>query len=183
MANKQLYFIALIPHEQLRAEVKALKEEMRDRFKAKHALKSPAHLTLQMPFRWDPDQEQKLVTPLTRFASGQTSFQVKLNGFDCFAPRVIFIHPGDPEPIRKVHSALRLVLINELGFDPNRTPKQINPHLTIATRDLTPEAFATAWPEYQKRPFDAEFEVKSLFLLKHNGRFWDIYREFLFATA
>jgi hypothetical protein len=52
--------------------------------------------------------------------------------------------------------------------------------MTIATRDLTEKAFEKAWPEYRPRIFQAGFIVKSLFLLKHNGKFWEINREFLF---
>lgn len=61
MSADPLYFIALVPPLELRARIEALKEEMHRRFGARHALKAPAHLTLQMPFRHSPEQEQELL--------------------------------------------------------------------------------------------------------------------------
>ena len=40
-----LYFIALIPETRIMENVRVLKEEMRLKFNASHALKSPAHIT------------------------------------------------------------------------------------------------------------------------------------------
>ena len=51
-----LYFIALIPGKELKEKVRAVKERMKADYNAGHALKSPAHITLQMPFKrnsWD----------------------------------------------------------------------------------------------------------------------------------
>ena len=55
--GRDLYFIALIPHTGLREEIREIKERMRDEYGAGHALKSPAHITLQMPFKRSPGDE------------------------------------------------------------------------------------------------------------------------------
>jgi len=175
-----LYLIALIPHEELREQIKALKEEMKEQFHAKHALKSPAHITLQMPFKRSEDSELHLINSLYEFAANQEAFRVELSGFDCFSPRVIFINLIDPEPIISVHAKLKKVLIGKMGFKKTDITQDMHPHVTIATRDLSVKNFKKAWLEFEKREFEASFLCKSLFLLKHNGKFWDIYREFLF---
>ena len=72
----QLYFIALIPPPDLREAVLQLKEEMRDRFQAKHALTSPAHITLQMPFKREPAEEVDMIKALGRFAYRQSAFTI-----------------------------------------------------------------------------------------------------------
>ena len=46
-----LYFIAIIPYSELREKVRKVKERMKAEYGAGHALKSPAHITLQMPFK------------------------------------------------------------------------------------------------------------------------------------
>jgi len=179
--SQQLYFIALLPAEELRAEVRELKLEMQRRYGSGHALKSPAHITLQMPFRWDEQQENALCDLLRSFAAGQTSFSTMLDGFDCFSPSVIFLRIVDHEPLSPLQVALKKALI-ESGFIPE-PPKAFpfHPHMTIATRDLTPEAFEKAWPKYRDRSFKAEICIQSLFLLKHNGRHWEVFREFEFG--
>ena len=183
MPNAQLYFLALIPPEPLLTQIKALKEEMRDRYGAGHALKSPAHITLRMPFRWPAGEEAMLIEVLQRFSQGIKPFPVMLDGFDCFAPRVLFCKVVHPPPIVELAESLQYVLQTELGVPPRQPPRPVHPHLTIATRYLTEEAFQRAWPEFRDRPLSASFLAESLFLLKHNGKYWDVYREFAFVNS
>jgi 2'-5' RNA ligase len=180
--NMELYFIALIPARELGEKVRRIKERMKAEYGAGHALKSPAHITLQMPFKRSPEDETLMSGTLRRFVAGEKSFTVDLDGFGAFAPRVIFIKISEPEPVRALHSRLKQVLMTELHFSPAEVMKDVQPHLTIATRDLTKEAFSEAWPELQKEVFKALFDVNSVFLLKHNGRNWDILEEFPFGN-
>ena len=147
---------------------------MRDRYGASHALKSPAHITLQMPFRMDPEKEKDMFICLDKFASEEHSFQIDLNGFDCFSPRVIFIRILDHKTLKDLHHRFKQYVSNELGLQ-TKSPFEFHPHMTIATRDLTEEAFDKAWPEFEHRDFVSQFTSKSVFLLKHNGRFWEVY--------
>lgn len=176
----QLYFIALIPDPTLRDQVRSLKLEMKDRFNAKHALKSPAHITLQMPFRREEIEETKIIKTLGEFATSQNPFTLNLDGFGAFPPRVIFIHISNPAPVIQLHKNLKIILTNSLGFEPKDLIDQIHPHMTIATRDLTSAAFQAAWPEFQDRKFSASFITNGLILLKHNGTQWDIFQKFGF---
>lgn len=181
--ERSLYLIALVPDAALRARVRALKEEMKQRFGASHALKSPAHITLQMPFRRPASFEPDLSRALESLSGGQPVFELSLNGFDCFPPRVLFVKIGNPDPVTQLHSKLQQVLKQDLGFSQGERGFRFHPHMTIATRDLTEGAFREAWPEFSNRSFEASFPVKSLSLLKHNGKTWDIYREFPFEGA
>ena len=177
-----LYFIAIIPDSELRERIRKVKERMKAEYGAGHALKSPAHITLQMPFKRSPEDETSISGALRRFVTGEKSFTVDLDGFGAFAPRVIFIKISEPEPVRALHSRLKQVLITELHFSQAEIMKDVQPHITVATRDLAKEAFSEAWPELQKEEFIASFDVRSIFLLKHNGRNWDILGEFSFGN-
>ena len=153
---------------------------MKTLFGASHALKSPAHITLQMPFRRREEDEQLLIDKLTEFSLSQKSFDILLEGFDCFAPRVIFIKVLNHPPVIALHKKFNEVLKAELNFNNRVLTQKLHPHMTIATRDLSEDAFEKAWPQYRSKKFNGSFSVKSLFLLKHNGKHWDIYREFPF---
>lgn len=179
--RSELYFIALIPGSDLRERVRSLKERMRSDYGAGHALRSPAHITLQMPFKRDAGDESALAAALGKFAFGENPFTVELDGFGCFSPRVIFIRIMKHEAVRSLHGRLKKLLKDELGFLPSEIMNDLQPHITIATRDLTKEAFRDAWPEFQQEEFRGSFEARSLFLLKHNGKSWDILREFPFG--
>lgn len=180
--DTNLYFIALVPGMELRERVLRIKERMKAEFNAGHALKSPAHITMQMPFRRKTDEEPDIVEALSRFAAGEVPFNVHMDGFGCFAPRVIFIKLVSPEPVIGLHRRLRTVLLHSAGFAEGEIMKSLQPHMTVATRDLTKQAFEAAWPEYQNEEFTGSFDVNSIFLLKHNGRNWEIYREFPFRA-
>lgn len=176
--SKELYLIALLPHEELREEVRELKLEMKERFNASHALKAPAHITLQMPFRRDETFEETLISALESFASGQHVFNITLNGFDAFPPRVIFLKIENHQPIADLHSAFQEMLKASLGFSEKELMSRFHPHLTIATRDLSKKMFHKAWPEFKEREFEASFTADRLHLLKHNGKHWELFREF-----
>jgi 2'-5' RNA ligase len=178
-----LLLIALLPEAPLRERIRVLKEEMRWRFGAAHALKSPAHLTLQMPFRASSSERADLVRHLEVFARREPGFEIQLSGFDAFPPRVIFIRVLDHEPIIGLHARLRTMLLEEAGLAEKTTTREIHPHVTIATRDLSETAFLKAWPEFQARGFEASFRVRSLFLLQHSGKSWEPFREFPFRGA
>ena len=184
MFNQQrnLYFIALIPHMELRGKIEVLKKEMKERFNAKHALKSPAHITLQMPFRSSNKIEQSLIKTLGEFAALQDSFKISISGFDCFKPRVIFVKVINHAPILSLHKKLIPDLSTKVEIGKKEISQNIHPHMTIATRDLSTQNFNKAWGEFKNREFEASFLCKSLFLLKHNGKFWDIFQEFDFKN-
>src|SRR6056297_402893 len=178
--SKQLYLIALVPHEKLRDDISELKLEMKERFNASHALKAPAHITLQMPFRRDEEFEETLTAGLDSFTAGQQPFEIEINGFDAFPPRVLFLKIDNHSPVVELHSDLQPVLRENLGLSDKEIMDRFHPHLTIATRDLGKKMFNKAWPEFKERKFRASFTADRLYLLKHNGKNWDLYREFLF---
>lgn len=176
-----LYFIALIPGGELRERVRTVKERMKVLYTASHALKSPAHITLQMPFKRHSGDEPRMEEALRKFAAAEKAFEVSLDGFGAFVPRVIYIKITEPGPVRELHSRLKAMLLSELGFSPSELMKDVQPHITVATRDLTKTAFSQAWPEIMNEEFRATFTACSIFLLKHNGKYWEIFREFNFC--
>ena len=178
--NRNLYFIALIPGSQLREEIREIKEAMKDEYGASHALKSPAHITLQMPFKRSPDAGAGISSALREFAAGERPFRVDLDGFGAFPPRVIYIQITNPQPIAELHGRLKKLLIETPGFTREEIMQHVQPHITVATRDLTKAAFNEAWPEMKDREFTGRFTVNSIFLLRHNGRHWDIMSEYPF---
>jgi 2'-5' RNA ligase len=179
--NRDIYFIAIIPNCALREEIRKIKERIRDEYGAGHALKSPAHITLQMPFKRSSTEEGRLSVALKLFTLAEKDFIVETDGYGAFPPRVIYVRITDPEPVRSLHCRLRDMLLSELGFSQEETMKDIKPHITVATRDLTKAAFSDAWAEFREEKITGHFEVGSIFLLKHNGRNWDILEEFPFG--
>lgn len=180
---KKHYYIALVPPNPLRDTVDNLKIEVKQRFGAAHALKSPAHITLQMPFHKVESDERELMNCLREFASGEKPLTVLLDGFDCFPPRVLFVKVENHHPLQELQARLKKQLISQLGFPESQKKTGFHPHMTIANRDLKEADFSTAWDEFKARKFQASFTADHLCLLKHNGKSWDLYREFPFQST
>lgn len=180
MSQKEaLYFIAIIPPEFIREPVEAFKRIMKTKFQAEHAQKSPVHITLQRPFRRPPSMEKSLIEILKGFSFAQKKFHIQLSGFGAFTPRVIYVKPKNVKPIMDLHAKLYDKLL-ENSFLSKEMNDNINPHLTIATRDLSEANFSLAWSYFENYAYDASFEVQCITLLKHNGNTWDVLKEFPF---
>lgn len=175
------YFLAIIPPEPLATEVTAIKQEFVERFNTKAALRSPAHITLHMPFQWKEAKEERLFKVLAQ-ATKFRPFNIQLNGFGAFPPRTIFIQPEKSTELEEMNMALLETTRRQLNLFHAVHIGGFHPHMTVAFRDLRKPLFFEAWKEFEQRAFKASFEVDSFWLLKHNGKVWEAYREFKFSA-
>jgi 2'-5' RNA ligase len=163
----RLYFVAIVPPDAISGQVTTIKEEFASRFNSAHALRSPPHITLHMPFKWREDKIQKVKAVLEKAAKQISPFEIGLDGFAAFPPRVIYVDIMQNETLelcqKSVIKAMRSLHI--LNADYKDRP--FHPHMTVAFRDLKKAAFHEAWKEFQGREFAATFEAKSIVLLKH----------------
>lgn len=175
--SENLYFIAIIPPEPVYGEALALKHHFKDQHKSKAALNSPPHITLHMPFKWKERKEAELITSLEAFSIKENSFELKLNNFSAFEPRVIFIDVIKDEKLELFQKQLKLFCKAELNlFNADYKEFAYHPHLTLAFRDLKKPEFYKAWGEFKERKFEATFGVDTIALLKHDGKEWKEFR-------
>ncbi len=174
------YFLAIIPPEHIGEEIKYLKEEIRARFGAEHALKLPAHITLIPPFKIKEDRELQLLQSLEVFAATRKPFHLRLSGFGNFPPRVLFVDVVEKEKIKDLHHDLlkNLSSIPEISEE-----KEYHPHVTLATRDLEEALFPAARKFLEAKDYETRFEVDNLALLKHNNQEWENFMDFSFKKS
>ena len=98
-----------------------------------------------------------------------------MNNFGAFKPRVIYIKISENGSLYALYEKLNRT------FNEGKHGGRFNPHMTLAFRDLSKVMFYKAWQKYKSMPFRAEFDVHSLFLLKHDQKHWELYREFRFG--
>ena len=178
--SESKYFLAIIPPEPLQSQIQTIKEHFQKQFHSKGALRSPAHITLHMPFLWKLKKEENLIHLLAQ-ASNYQEFTLKLNGFGAFAPKTIFIKNDLCSELESFQRELSLYARRNLNLFNSTHNNGFNPHLTVAFRDLKKEMFFEAWTEFEEKEFTAEFNVSSFWLLKHDGQKWHAYREFPFG--
>ena len=183
MSENRLYFVALVPEAALLEQVRVIKEDVAIRFQSKAALRSPAHITLHMPFQWREDREDRIMEGMQEIAAEFSRFTLRLSGFAAFKPRVIYIDVEHSDALHALHKRTEKQMRRQLHiFGASWKNQGFHPHMTIAFRDLRPARFDEAWKEFKEQPFDANFEVKDLCLLKHNQKIWEVLERFPFPV-
>jgi 2'-5' RNA ligase len=173
--NKK-YFIAILLPEPLLGQVEALKQELLQQFNLKGALRSPSHITLHRPFEWKEEKEEILIKTLEEFQF-DGKFSVRLNNFNSFTPRVIYVDVTASEMLEKLHTELKyfaqekLHLFNEVG-----DMRGFHPHVTIAFRDLKKNKFPEVWKQFSDRKFTGDFPYTGFSLLKLEKRWEPIHK-------
>lgn len=176
---EQRYFIAIVPHEKLCDEIVAIKQDFADTYYSKGALRSPAHITLHMPFLWKENKEEKLIEQLEAFTFEEKNIEISLNKFSRFGERVIFIDVEKNETLTQLQKQLVRHVKQMLNlFNQDEDLRGFHPHVTVAFRDLKKEQFAKAWQVYKEKEFKAAFNCESFALLKHDGKRWNVYKTF-----
>jgi len=177
-SGKSLYFIAVVPPLPEREKLWSLKREFSEKYATKAALRSPPHITLHMPFQFRNDREQILINTLGKVYQDFPEFDVCLNGYGAFPPRVIYADVGANELLHQLQKDTMALMKKAFHiFNANYRERPFRPHLTLAFRDLKKGMFHQAWEEYQEKELTICWRTKSVALLRHNGRQWEILQE------
>lgn len=173
--SESLYFIAVIPPSDVQNRITGLKEEIAEKYGSRHALRSPPHITLHMPFKWKDKKSEQLMKLMEGFNEKLEPFAIELKDFDFFEPRVVFVDVVPNEPLNELQKLVVDGCRKQLKLNnANYKDRPFHPHVTIGFRDLKKPMFFEAKNEFGSRQFDAEFQVNKIALLKHDGTKWNI---------
>ena len=172
--TQDLYFIAIVPPQPIRDEVKAMKELIASRFHSKKALNSPPHITLFRPVRCDENRAIEIFAELKDLVSIVIPFELTLHGFGYFSNRVIYIRPEPSSELTLLEK--RISGMQTLFQEGSLNNQPYRPHMTIGFRDLTPVMFDAAWNRYKGYAYHRQWFVDSVHMLKHNGTNWEEWR-------
>ena len=174
----QKYFIAIVPPEPLLSEIQAVKQSIFENYQTKGALRSPGHITLHMPFSFEENKEEKLISCLQDFQF-KDSFSISLNNYACFEPRVVFINVNEQHELIELQKRLVNHIKKKLNlFNQSDDMRGFHPHVTVAFRDLKKSVFYKLWEEYQSKIFSASFNCESFSILKHVDDRWVVLKNF-----
>lgn len=177
-SDTKLYFIAIIPPDEIASEVTAIKQDFSHRFDTSGALRSPAHITLVPPFKWEVKKQEILVDVLKKFTPSCQPLSLELRNFNSFAPRVIYLDVVPSSVLETLYLSINRWMERKLDITFQHPSRPFRPHMTVAFRDLTKANFHKAWHEYKHKHFEASFEVNNIHLLRHSGRMWEVMRVF-----
>ncbi|MBE6050014.1 MAG: 2'-5' RNA ligase family protein [Clostridium sp.] len=155
-----------------------LRKEVFENFKARSS-KLPAHFTIKAPFEYDGNIE-KLENILERFTNKEKATSLKINGYDHFDDRVIYMKVDMSEEGKKVHDKLisKLGQLSFINFNKNDGYDKVF-HVTITSKKLPPK-YQEVWNYVKTRPckFNCSFDNISVFKWEDNT--WKLYKEYLF---
>jgi len=173
--NKNLFFLAVLPPENIQKKVEKIKLFFKNEYNSEHALNAPAHITLIPPFRWFETNELLLQKSIDDFCLNEVPFNVMLDGFGSFRPRVIYIDIKRNDSLFNLFEKFRIFMDDQWKISEYiRGVIRFNPHMTVASRDLTKENYYKAWAEFKFKKFNSDFTVDKIVILKHNNSFWEI---------
>jgi 2'-5' RNA ligase len=179
VTHKALWFIAIVPPEDVIAQVRDLQHEIAERFGPRRALALPPHITMEAPFRYPEERWPNADKLLKEFFRGEASFEIVLRNFGSFRDDVIFLEVVPNLALLELHGRLSSFMRGEAAVisEPPLHPAY-TPHMTIANRDVTPRAHHLIWQEFNTRKFFARFAVAAVSLLRHDGKNWHIQRSY-----
>ena len=179
MRVASLYFIAVLPPEKESDQITDLKHYCKEHYGSGHALKSPPHITLHMPFKWNDKKRAALDHCLNQVATATEAFQMQLRDYDFFEPRVVFVDVVENSALRELQQRLAKQMRLDLNlFNADYKDRPFHPHVTIAFRDLKKPKFYEAKTHFSQQQLSMDFEISDLVLLKHDGKGWQVEKRF-----
>ncbi len=175
-----IYFAALIPGEDIQKEVTEFKQYAKKHFQTERALTSPPHVTVIAPFKFETEKISEVEEMLEAYGRQIQAPEVELKDFSTFGDRVIFVDVVPSEALDDIHFALNTAMEEYFSVPFKFKDETFHGHMTVAFKDLKKSIFPEAWAHYRSLEYRRTFKAGRLTLLKHNGKCWDIYKEFEF---
>jgi len=169
-----MYFIAIVAPEEINQQVLKWKNFFKERYECSVALKSPAHITIVPPFWMNEELENDLINSICEFTITKTKFEISLQNFATFQPKVIFVDVVKSEILNNIFQSFADFIFGQNKFPIKKEDRHFHPHVTLATRDLYKKAFLEAWEIFSKKKYEALWTVNGISLLRHNKKNWDV---------
>ena len=169
-----MYFIALVAPEEIDQQVLKWKNLFKERYECSVALKSPAHITIVPPFWMNEELENDLINSIHAFSITKTKFEITLQNFAAFQPKVIFVDVVKNKMLNDLYQSFVDFIISQDKFPIKKEDRPFHPHVTLATRDLYKKAFQEAWEIFSKKKYEALWIFNGISLLRHNKKNWDV---------
>lgn len=170
---KNLYFIAYFLSSEFEKTVTGLKTEIAEKFGVKHALKLAPHITLVPPFKMNAENEKGLIDHF-EILKLPPPFLIEVDGFGHFDNRVIYLQVNKMDVLNDLK--VKTVKHIEKFYKLQKDRHGFNPHITLAHRDMSPEAFTKIWSYLHSKKLTFRAPCDNIKLLKHTGR-WQVLKE------
>lgn len=160
------YFLAIVPDEQTCEKVTLLKEQLRESFGLKYALRSPPHITLKMPFVHSEKKEGELIKVLQGYIAKEKAFPLAIRGVGSFGNRVAFLKVKYPPELKFFQQGLTTFFKRNLKKNLELSDTNYHPHLTVAFKDFKKGQFENVMEFVKQAGVTESFLIHQVSLLK-----------------
>ena len=172
MRSLQKYFLAILPPNEFLDQVTQLKLDIKNEFGIKYALKSPAHITLKMPFLFDENKIERLTESISFQLKEIQPFSIQIRGVDHFRKRVVFLKVGKSNELIELQEKIKKHLKREHHLVEELSDKNYHPHMTVAFQDIKKDQFDPLYRFIYDRKIEFSFVVNSVVLLRKVDGIW-----------
>jgi 2'-5' RNA ligase len=176
-AHRMVYFSLVCP-ETVGREIRGFQQWVFQRHGARAAMKSPAHITVVPPFWWPLEGLYSLSDHAAAFRFSPQNIRIRLEGFSHFGKRVLFVRVEAAPELQGLQEAFsgHMRMLAGGAMKPDNRP--FHPHVTIATRDMTPAAFREAWEHFSRIDYSADMELDAISMMLHSPGAWEVHQSF-----
>lgn len=155
-----------------------LRKEVFNKFKAKSS-KLPAHFTIKSPFEWEDIRELEEVLENFSKNNKNTKARYKLNGYDHFDNRVIFMKVDMSKEGRILHDKLieQLSKIDYINFTEKDGKNKIF-HVTISSKKIQ-KIYDILWDYVNQYPCNFNCYFDNISIYKWQDNTWKLHKEYL----
>lgn len=147
-------------------------------FKTRAGLRQSPHITIKPPFF--VEDIEPFVRYFDNLAKQLEPFEIELQGFDFFEPKVVFLNVVENPTLKKIHKDIVKDLQNDFEIEPNVQTEGDNVrfHSTVALSDLSEENFYKAKNYVSNKTPHFKFTASTLGMFYHLSpeEGWIIYR-------
>ena len=176
---QSLFFTAILPPKNIYDEIVEFKQYAADHFETKKALTSPPHIAIQPPFKRNIHDVLPVQKVLKEITIQTQPFEIALQHFQAFPPRVIYVDVNKTLPLFDFHVMAQQTMKTHFHLE-DRYKGDFKPHITVAYRDLNASVFPKAWKYFSKIHYKKTFQATHLTLFKHNGKIWEVFENYPF---
>lgn len=157
-----------------------LREDVYEKFKAKSS-KLPAHFTIKSPFEYDGDISE-LENILEDFAKKAKAKPYKINGFNHFNDRVIYMEVNMSKEAKKTHDRLigELEKLPYINFKKQDGKDKVF-HITITSKKLPPK-YKEVWEYVNEFKCDYVESFDNVTLYRWEDNTWKVQKEYTFNS-
>lgn len=153
-----------------------LKKEIWDKWKIRSS-KLPAHFTIKAPFEYEGEIDE-LERVLEHFSENEKASSFRLEGYDHFDKRVIYMKINMSEKGEQVHGRLidQLMKVPYIDFSRQDGKDKVF-HVTVASKKLEP-VYEQIWEYVHGYPCDYKCYFNNVSIYKWAEDTWKLYKTY-----